>query len=245
MVCSCTELSEVDACCRRGDDARPVCWRARTRVASQLSIIIKPPAVKVAVRAHGQRVVVSCNGLGEVDACRRGDDAWPVCWRAGTGAASQLAAVVVTPAVKVAVRAECQGKAQSRSGSTESQTTCRGRGEGDPGVSFCWPGNGGQAPGAGRLGPFGGQGDVAGDGPGEVVGDFVGEPSVEQVAVPAWVLVGPGGLSAAGDGLLAEDCVVVAFKGDGVGCCACLGLAVGGFVFGAVVWFGREGGCCV
>ena len=98
MVCSCTELSEVDACCRRGDDARPVCWRARTRVASQLSIIIKPPAVKVAVRAHGQRVVVSCNGLGEVDACRRGDDAWPVCWRAGTGAASQLAAVVVTPA---------------------------------------------------------------------------------------------------------------------------------------------------
>ena len=133
----------------------------------------------------------------------------------------------------------------------EAYVGCGGRGQGDPGASFCWPGGGFEAPGAGYPGPFGGQGDVAGDGLGEVVGGVAGEPSVEQVAVPGRVL-GPGGLSAAGDALGGRSgSAVGVVEGDGVGC-ACLGLAVGRLALDAGVagLLGRglgcgEGGCGV
>ena len=70
---------------------------------------------------------------------------------------------------------------------------------------------------------MGDQGEVCGDGLAEIVGHVgvafgvFGEPAVEQVAFPGWILRRPAGLSAVGNGLLAESCAVI-FKSDGVFC---------------------------
>ena len=162
-------------------------------------------------------MVVACADLGEVDTIWRSDKAR----RALFFFRGSQYVVVVSPAVEVAVRSDGLGTFYfCWDDMAEAYFWRGGRGQGDLGVPCGFPRGGGEAPGAGSLGPVGGQGQVCGDWLCEVVGylgvavGVFGEPAVELVALPDWVLGGPAGLGAFGNGLRVDVAAVSAVEDD-------------------------------
>ena len=172
MPFSCAGLGEADAG-RGSDQARLIVYLGvvfrglADGLAPQFAVTVVSPAVEVAVRTDGQRVVVACADLGEVDTIWRSDKAR----RALFFFRGSQYVVVVSPAVEVAVRSDGLGTFYfCRDNMAEAYLWFGGRGQGDLGVSCGFPRGGGEAPGAGSLGPVGGQGQVCGDRLCEVVG---------------------------------------------------------------------------
>ena len=163
----------------------------RFGVVAELTMLVDAPGVYVSVATHGQRMPFSCAHLhiGEVGrhACRfshyvRRTPAVSRC-------VAELTIGVVSPCVGFPVAAHGQGKnigivfcSADLVESDAAGAVWRGDGGGFVAelAAFVWV----DSPGGvgGFAGPFGGEGEVFGDGLAEVVGDFVDKPSVELVA---------------------------------------------------------------
>ena len=167
-----------------------------TVVVAELAIVVPSPGVGVSVAAQGQRMPASGTDLhvGEIrwqvrirlgirlpDHDRRG----PI----GGRPVAELAIPVVSPCVGVSVAAHRQGE------SIVAVSSSADLAESDALAGLVWRNDGGgsaaqlaalvraDAPRAvPAFSPFGGQGQVLGDGLAEIVGDAAGEPSVEQEA---------------------------------------------------------------
>ena len=178
---------------------------------AELPVVVEPPGVHVAVAADGQRMVAAGIGLhvGEIHRC-----ACRLWHRDGRvlldgRAVAELAIPVLSPCVGVPVAAHSQRIPRQITIYVSSATDLV---EPDAASGYWWGDGGGfltelaalvgvDSPGGVGVfaGPFGGEGEILGDGPAEIVGDVAGEPSVELVAFAR--RVGGGALDSAVDWL--------------------------------------------
>ena len=154
-----------------------------------------PPGPDSAVPVQGQRVILSGGHLGELHSLRHSDNLW-IAKIALVFAYRHLSEIVVSPSVHVAVAAQRQGVGQAWGYLGVAYMAAGGV---DFDVGAALPGSfvGAGAP----FAPFGGEGQVGGDGLVEVVGRVAYEPSVEGPSWSGGVVVWPCGGLAVGDGL--------------------------------------------